>query len=229
MMKSVKEECRLQKRIARIKEMERIFDRLQEAGAVYVGADPDLSAQFAMLIEYYESPQWRDDYEADERGELPQDLKRGVLSQDGIYNFLCEIEESRKEKGEHTMDNAYIVFMEDEEQPYSDIVVVDDKFLFLAGLVSEDLETRDEAYGTIEFETNRILDNLKIILEKYGSDMDHVVKIDVLVSKWEYKDAMNREYVKHFKKNRLPARICYGDVAIAGECKVEMAVVATKK
>ena len=111
------------------------------------------------------------------------------------------------------MDNEYIVFMEDEEQPYSDIVVVDDKFLFLAGLVSEDLETRDEACGTIEFETNRILDNLKIILEKYGSD----------------KDAMNREYVKHFKKNRLPARICYGDVAIAGECKVEMAVVATKK
>ena len=87
----------------------------------------------------------------------------------------------------------------------------------------------DEAYGTIEFETNRILDNLKIILEKYGSDMDHVVKIDVLVSKWAYKDAMNREYVKHFKKNRLPARICDGDVAIAGECKGEMAVVATKK
>ena len=127
------------------------------------------------------------------------------------------------------MDNQYIVFMEDEAQPYSDIIVVDDKFLFLAGLVSEDLETRDEAYGTIEFETNRILDNLKVILEKYGSDMDHVVKIDVLVSKWEYKDAMNKEYVKHFKKEKLPARICYGNVAIAGECKVEMAVVATKK
>ncbi|MBR5284868.1 MAG: RidA family protein [Clostridia bacterium] len=127
------------------------------------------------------------------------------------------------------MDNQYIVFMEDEAQPYSDIVVVDDKFLFLAGLVSEDLETRDEAYGTIEFETNRILDNLKVILEKYGSDMDHVVKIDVLVSKWEYKDAMNKEYVKHFKKEKLPARICYGNVSIAGECKVEMAVIATKK
>ena len=127
------------------------------------------------------------------------------------------------------MNNEYITFIEDEEQPYSDIVVVDDRFLFLAGLVSEDLETRDEAYGTIEFETNRILDNLKIILEKHGSDMDHVVKIDVLVSKWEYKDAMNREYVKHFKKNRLPARICYGDVSIAGKCKVEMAVVAVKK
>ena len=127
------------------------------------------------------------------------------------------------------MDNKYIIFIEEEDQPYSDIVVTDDKYLYLSGLVSETLETRDEAYGTIEFETNRILDNLKVILEKYGSDMDHVVRVDVVLAKWADKDAMNGEYVKHFKRNRLPARICYGDVSIAGECKVEMAVIATKK
>lgn len=127
------------------------------------------------------------------------------------------------------MDNKHIIFIEEEDQPYSDIVVTEDKYLFLSGLVSEDLSTRDEVYGSIEFETNRILDNLKVILEKYGSDMDHVVRCDVLLAKWEYKDAMNREYVKHFRKNRLPARICFGDVRIAGECKVEMDFVATKK
>lgn len=127
------------------------------------------------------------------------------------------------------MDNEYIIFIEEEDQPYSDIVVTDDKYLYLSGLVSENLETRDEAYGTIEFETNRILDNLKVILEKYGSDMDHVVRVDVVLSRWADKDAMNGEYVKHFKRNRLPARICYGDVSIAGACKVEMAVIATKK
>ena len=43
---------------------------------------------------------------------------------------------------------------------------------------------------------------LKVILEKYGSDMDHVVKIDVLLSKWEYRTEMNEEYVKHFKKDK---------------------------
>ena len=127
------------------------------------------------------------------------------------------------------MDNEYIIFSEEEDQPYSDNVVTDEKYLYLSGLVSETLETRDEAYGTIEFETNRILDNLKVILEKYGSDMDHVVRVDVVLAKWADKDAMNGEYVKHFKRNRLPARICYGDVSIAGECKVEMAVIATKK
>ena len=127
------------------------------------------------------------------------------------------------------MENENIIFIPEEDQPYSDIVVVQDKFLFLSGLVSEELSTRDEAYGSIEFETGRILDNLKVILERYGSDMDHVVRVDVVLAKWSDKDAMNAEYVKHFKRSRLPARMCYGDVSIAGECKVEMAVIATKK
>ena len=40
------------------------------------------------LREYYENGQWLLDYEADERGELPGDLKRGVLSQDGLWDLL---------------------------------------------------------------------------------------------------------------------------------------------
>ena len=108
-------------------------------------------------------------------------------------------------------------------------MVTEGKYLFLSGLVSEELSTRDEAYGSIEFETNRILDNLKVILEAHGSDMDHVVRADVLLAKWEYKDAMNAEYVKHFRKNHLPARVCFGDVSIAGDCKVEMTFIATRK
>ena len=126
------------------------------------------------------------------------------------------------------MENKHIIFIEEEDQPYSDIVEVGD-MLYLSGLVSEDLSTRDEAYGSIEFETNRILDNLKVILERYGSDMDHVVRIDVILAKWADKNAMNAEYVKHFKREKLPARVCYGDVSIAGDCKVEMTVIATKK
>ena len=68
------------------------------------------------------------------------------------------------------MENKHIIFIEEEDQPYSDIVEVGD-MLYLSGLVSEDLSTRDEAYGSIEFETNRILDNLKVILENHGSEL----------------------------------------------------------
>ena len=42
----------------------------------------------AALDEYYGSDQWRQDLDDDEAGRLPEGLKRGVLSQDGIWNLL---------------------------------------------------------------------------------------------------------------------------------------------
>lgn len=39
---------------------------------------------------YYTGDEWKSDYEADEAGELPKSMKRGVLSQDGINDLLDE-------------------------------------------------------------------------------------------------------------------------------------------
>lgn len=39
---------------------------------------------------YYSGPLWRMDYEADEKGLLPRELNRGVLSEDGIWNLLTD-------------------------------------------------------------------------------------------------------------------------------------------
>ena len=44
------------------------------------------------LILYYEGGQWLKDYEADEKGLLPENLKRGVLSEDGVYNLIAELD-----------------------------------------------------------------------------------------------------------------------------------------
>lgn len=59
-----------------------------------------LRSAISILEAYYTSPAWRTDFEADEAGLLPPDLKRGVLSEDGIYNLLEEykrVEEEVKE------------------------------------------------------------------------------------------------------------------------------------
>ena len=69
----------LEEAIRRIQRMEEIFDALQ--------TDPD-HPSLGELVRYYEGGQWLRDYELDEQGLLPRDLKRGVLSQDGIYNLL---------------------------------------------------------------------------------------------------------------------------------------------
>ena len=44
-----------------------------------------------VLRNYMDSGQWLSDFEADEAGLLPPRLKRGVLSEDGLYNLLQEI------------------------------------------------------------------------------------------------------------------------------------------
>lgn len=50
--------------------------------------EADLAEKIRKLDSYYGSPEWKEDLEADEAGLLPADLKRGVLSEDGIYNVL---------------------------------------------------------------------------------------------------------------------------------------------
>ena len=42
---------------------------------------------------YYGSEEWKQDFAADESGWLPKNLRRGVLSEDGIYNLLEEYKE----------------------------------------------------------------------------------------------------------------------------------------
>ena len=41
-----------------------------------------------ILTDYYSSKEWKQDFADDEAGLLPKDLKRGVLSEDGIWNIL---------------------------------------------------------------------------------------------------------------------------------------------
>ena len=78
-------------RIERITKMEGLLDkstevihRLEQALEDFAALQPDI----AELEAYYTSPQWRKDFEADEAGKLPKDLKRGVLSEDGVWNLL---------------------------------------------------------------------------------------------------------------------------------------------
>lgn len=82
--------------IERIKQMELLFNQASQAVM-------ELSAAFDKYVEaqenikelkaYYASDAWRQDYADDEAGKLPKDLKRGVLSEDGIWNMLSDSHE----------------------------------------------------------------------------------------------------------------------------------------
>lgn len=82
-------------RINRVMHMEKCFDELLEAqklGIKYIFTNNRLKKRYDMVKEYYENGLWLKDYEADERGELPTDLKRGILSQDALYDLLSQID-----------------------------------------------------------------------------------------------------------------------------------------
>jgi len=82
--------------IDRIRRMELYFDTISYTQKNYpdmLKKDRYIQKMLTVLMDYYENGQWLKDYKADERGELPRDLKRGVLSEDGVYNLLAEIED----------------------------------------------------------------------------------------------------------------------------------------
>ena len=79
-------------RIERITKMEALFDKSEEVIKRLEAALEDfneLHDDIAQLEAYYDKD-WRKDFEADEAGKLPKDLKRGVLSEDGVWNLLEE-------------------------------------------------------------------------------------------------------------------------------------------
>ena len=77
----------------RIMEMETCLDasekairELSEALSAFEAVQP----QYRKLSDYYGGDQWMQDYADDEAGKLPRDLKRGVLSEDGVYDLITE-------------------------------------------------------------------------------------------------------------------------------------------
>ena len=77
----------LDKTMERIKEMELYMDEiihLLETNPFSIEANLDIQNKIYSKVLKYISK----DYEADERGDLPFDLKRGVLAQDTLYNLF---------------------------------------------------------------------------------------------------------------------------------------------
>lgn len=85
----LRQNSRIKKAAARIREMEILFDHLcDEAEQPRGDLSVSLKSELDRLTDYYTNGLWQHDYALDEKGLLPKDLKRGVLSQDGVYLLL---------------------------------------------------------------------------------------------------------------------------------------------
>ena len=81
-------ERRLNRATAAVKRLEAALDKWEAAHEAITALD-----------EYYSSDLWKQDFAADEAGLLPADLKRGVLSEDAVWDLLAEVKELKARLG----------------------------------------------------------------------------------------------------------------------------------
>lgn len=77
--------------VERIENMEMILNSANEKLDDLENAIAALRAyqeEIRKLEAYYTGADWKKDLALDEAGKLPPDLKRGILSEDGIYDML---------------------------------------------------------------------------------------------------------------------------------------------
>ena len=85
--------------ILRIKHYENILDRANTGLSLFDSLVEKIEKMYPEIDElesYYGSEDWKKDFADDEAGKLPSSLKRGVLSEDGIYNLLERIKELKE-------------------------------------------------------------------------------------------------------------------------------------
>ena len=85
-----------EERLRRVAHYETLLDallRVIDADEVSAASLEAVREQAAALERYYTGEAWRADLAADEAGLLPRELKRGVLSEDGIHNALEDYRE----------------------------------------------------------------------------------------------------------------------------------------
>jgi reactive intermediate/imine deaminase len=107
--------------------------------------------------------------------------------------------------------------------PFSEAVRVDD-MLYLSGQIGLD-SSGQLVSGGIAAETRQTLENIKAVLDKYGSSMERVVKCTVMLADIREWEEMNKVYLTYFP-NELPARSALGASGLALMARVEIECIA---
>lgn len=107
--------------------------------------------------------------------------------------------------------------------PFSAAVRVGDT-LYVSGNIGNIPGTLELAEGGIQGETRQTLENIKRVVERFGSSMDRVVKCTVFLADMGEWGAMNEVYRTYF--TNPPARSALGASGLALDARVEIECIA---
>jgi 2-iminobutanoate/2-iminopropanoate deaminase len=108
--------------------------------------------------------------------------------------------------------------------PFSEAVQVGNT-LYLSGQIGNAPGTLELVPGGTLAQARQVMENIKAILERHGSSLDHVVKCTVFLSDMKDWPAFNDVYRQYFK-TRLPARSALGANGLALGAGVEVECIA---
>jgi 2-iminobutanoate/2-iminopropanoate deaminase len=108
--------------------------------------------------------------------------------------------------------------------PYSQAVKANG-FLFASGQVAIDPKTNEFIGGDIKQQTERVLENVKGVLEASGSNLHHVVKTTVFLKDMNDFAAMNEIYGRYFT-SAPPARSTVAAAGLPKNALLEIEVIA---
>lgn len=107
--------------------------------------------------------------------------------------------------------------------PFSSAVQVDNT-LYLSGNLGNVPGKNELAPGGIQAETRQTMENIKAVVEQFGSSMDKIVKCTVFLADMDEWPAMNEVYRSYF--STPPARSALGANGLALGARVEIECIA---
>ncbi len=108
--------------------------------------------------------------------------------------------------------------------PYSQ-AVKSNGFVFVSGQIALDPKTAEFVGTDVSSQTERVMENLKAILEAAGTSLSHVVKTTVYLKDMNDFAAMNEVYAKYFTASP-PARSTVQAARLPKDALVEIDVIA---
>ncbi len=108
--------------------------------------------------------------------------------------------------------------------PYSQAIRANG-FVFISGQIPLDPKTQQLVEGDVARQTERVMKNLKGIVEAAGSSLDKAVKTTVFLADMGEFAAMNEVYGRYFPKN-APARATVQVARLPRDVRVEIDLTA---
>lgn len=107
-------------------------------------------------------------------------------------------------------------------------LVIDDRYVFVSGLVAADLAEGRECAGDIRAETAAVMRGLEHMLASVGSGLADIVRVDVHLADLGEIEALDAVYAGFFADRRYPARTCTESARLCGGTRVEITAVARR-